>query len=127
MITMTMTRQAAEAVRGAVSRLPVGEQANVEAYQAVTAALERDAARPKADPHAITEVKVERRGCGWPYGLAVGPGPQVTAAAPASNTFPVYLSAEDIGDLSRWVRATGTIFAGSVWTDRVLAALRGAR
>jgi len=126
MITMTMTRQAAEAVRGAVGALPVGGQANVEAYQAVTAALEKDMAERRP---AMTKAAVERAAADLDQALnqRLASGLHRDAAAPASNTFPVYLSAEDIGDLSRWVRATGTIFAGSVWTDRVLAALRGAR
>lgn len=142
MITMTMTRQAAEALREAIGGFPCGTQANVEAYQAVTAALERDTVERAAT--VAREVRdmdqaLNRKlwgGEGAPEASRAQTMDELdrtmdrlrgSSADAAPNTFPVYLSAADIGDLSRWVRATGTMFGGQDWRDRVLAALRGAR
>lgn len=127
MITMTMTRQAAEAVRGAVGALPVGGQANVEAYQAVTAALEKDMAERRP---AMTKAAVERAAADLDQALnqRLASGLHRDAsAAPASNTFPVYLSAADIGELSRVVRGHQPWNETPAWAVRVLAALRGKR
>lgn len=123
MITMTMTRQAAEMVKAAVSGLPVHTQANVEAYQAVSAALDRDAGREAAGglgdsgprDHARAVENMDEALSQRLWGPA---GPR---------TFPVYLSAADIGELSRVVRGHQPWNETPAWAVRVLNALRGAR
>jgi len=127
MITMTMTRHAAEAVRGAVGALPVGEQANVEAYQAVTAALEKDDGQVTAGDLGDLDAALAR-GIAAAGRLSRFPSPGAAAITDAGpRTFPVYLSAADIGELSRVVRGHQPWNETPAWAVRVLAALRGAR